>query len=544
MFHRSLEVEETLRNIARMAVESFADLCLFDLLDEQSQRLYVTAGAHRDATLEDELKQLGTAVLYGNEYRVHPALWVTETGMSFFVPVLDETTYRSHAASPQHETFMRKMRYRSKIVVPVRTQDHIFGALTFVRSREGAPFDATDVLAAEELGRRAGLAVANAKRYHREQHVAATLQRAFLSKELPRPENVEFHALYRPAVGDAELGGDWYDAFELRSGNVVLTIGDVSGKGIGAAQAMVQIRQSIRVAATITEDPGKILSIVNDALLSEGTEMLATAFVAVLEREMLRIRYASAGHPPPFVRWGDGEVEPLRGASPPLGICSDLRFVSCETRLREGAQLVLYTDGVTEVNRDAIAGEERLTKLMRDEAFPHAANPARFIERTLVGEHPRDDVAIMTLRIGARNRHWRFDVGDSTAAYAIKRDLFAALGAVIDEDRSDLQASELIFGELIGNALRYAPGSLSIALSVDDARAHLHLIDEGPGFEYDPHLPDNVMSESGRGLFLVSTLAEDVTVRRLPLSGGYIKVTLPVRLRADVISVRNAVGSR
>ena len=114
----------------------------------------------------------------------------------------------------------------------------------------------------------------------------------------------------------------------------------------------------------------------------------------------------------------DGEVEPLRGASPPLGICSDLRFVSCETRLREGAQLVLYTDGVTEVNRDAIAGEERLTKLMRDEAFPHAANPARFIERTLVGEHPRDDVAIMTLRIGARNRHWRFDVGDSTAAYA------------------------------------------------------------------------------------------------------------------------------
>ncbi|HTJ25822.1 MAG TPA: SpoIIE family protein phosphatase [Candidatus Limnocylindria bacterium] len=544
MFHRSLEIEETLHNVARMAVESFADLCLFDLIDEYSQRLYVTAGAHRDPELEAELKQLGSSVLYGKEYQVHPALRVTESGTSFFVPKLDEKTYRTHAASPQHEMFMRKMGYRSKIVVPVQAQDRIFGALTFVRTAEGSPFERTDVQVAEELGRRAGLAVANAKQYHREQHVAATLQRAFLSKELPRPGNVQFHALYRPAIGDAELGGDWYDAFELRNGDVVFTIGDVTGKGIGAARMMVQIRQSIRVAATITDDPAGILTIVNDALLWEGSEMLATAFVAVVERETLRVRYASAGHPPPFVRWENGEVQALRGTSPPLGICDDLRFEGAELRVHEGAQLVLYTDGVTEATRDAIAGEQRLLDLIRDEAFYRAANPARYIERAIAGEPPRDDVAIMTLRFGASDRHWRFDVADSTAAYAIKRDLFASLAQVIDADQSDLQASELIFGELVGNALRYAPGSLSIALTVEDGRAELHLIDEGPGFEYDPHLPDDVMSESGRGLFLVSILADSVTVRRLPGRGSYIKVTLPVRVLTQAPPVREPVGSR
>lgn len=530
MFHRSLEIEETLDNVARMVVESFGDLCLFDLIDEYSGRLYVTAGAHRDIKIEAELKQLGSSVLHGKEYRLHPALRVTETGESFFVPVLDESTFRLHAASRQHEEFMRRMGYRSKIVVPVTAHERVFGALTFVRTRDAVPFDKGDVQAAEELGRRAGLAVANAKQFHREQHVAATLQRAFLSQELPRRANLQFHALYRPAIGDAELGGDWYDAFELPDGRIVATIGDVTGKGIEAARLMVQLRQSVRVAATLTDDPGRILAIVNDALLFDRADALATAFVGVVDPVAQRVEFASAGHPPPFVRWENGVVEQLTGASPPLGISTDFPFEVRALSLREGAQLVLYTDGITEVSRDAVAGEAMLCSLLEGDAFAYAANPARFIARAIVGEHQRDDVAVMTLRFGSSDRQWRFDVGDPAAAYAIKRDFLAAVAEVVDRE-SDLEAAELIFGELIGNALRYAPGPLSLALSADTNGVHLHLIDEGPGFSCDPHLPDDLWSESGRGLFLISVLSRGVEITRLPGRGSYIRVALPVTVR-------------
>src|ERR1700684_4545145 len=76
MFHRSLEVYETLDNVARMAVESFSDLCLFDIIDEHSERLYVTAGAHRDPSMDALLKNLGSSILYDTEPRLHPALRV------------------------------------------------------------------------------------------------------------------------------------------------------------------------------------------------------------------------------------------------------------------------------------------------------------------------------------------------------------------------------------------------------------------------------------------------------------------------------------
>jgi hypothetical protein len=83
MFHQSLELENTLYNVARVAVESFADLCLFDLIDEKSDRLYVTAGAHRDVSLEPMLKNAGSSILYSDEFRVHPAVQVAQTGVPF-----------------------------------------------------------------------------------------------------------------------------------------------------------------------------------------------------------------------------------------------------------------------------------------------------------------------------------------------------------------------------------------------------------------------------------------------------------------------------
>jgi serine phosphatase RsbU (regulator of sigma subunit)/anti-sigma regulatory factor (Ser/Thr protein kinase) len=535
MFHRSLEVDETLDNVARMAVESFSDLCLFDMIDEHSDRLYVAAGAHRDPTMDVLLKNVGSSILYDTELGIHPAVRVAESGKPFFVPVFDEAAIAQHAASANHAAFMRRMGYRSKIVVPVIAQEHIFGALSFVRTADTVSFDEQDVDAAQELGRRAGLAVANAKQFHREQHVAETLQRAFLTRDFPQREGLAFHAVYRPGKGDAALGGDWYDAFTVADGSIVITIGDVTGKGIEAARLMVQLRQSVRVASTLDVDPGAVLRIVNETLLLDRSEAIATAFVGTIAPDSCTLRYASAGHPPAFLRRNDAALLALSGSSPPLGIQSGLAFDTESIVIDEPAILVMYTDGVTESTRDAIAGEATLRAVLGSDALDFAANPARFVERSVGPGRSQDDVAIMTVRFGARKtfRHW--DVADPTAAYALKGSVFAALREIADFTVEQEQNLHAIFSELVGNAVRHAPGALSLSVSAGDGKVHLHVIDEGPGFDrrpgFDrwPALPSDIWSESGRGLFLISALADNLTIEHLAGFGSYVNVELKLQ---------------
>ncbi|HTD37080.1 MAG TPA: SpoIIE family protein phosphatase [Candidatus Limnocylindrales bacterium] len=526
LFHRSLNLEETLSNVAHTAVESFADLCLFDLIDERTGRLYVSVGAHKNPVIEPSLKAMVTPILQAETRGIHPARHVAQTGESFFVPLFDEATLLQHASSDEHESFMRLMNYRSKIVVPVMVQGAIFGALTFVRTNGSIPFDRADMQAAEELGRRAGLAVANAKQYSREQHVAETLQRAFLNDELPQTETLQFNAVYQGAQVDSALGGDWYDAFAMHD-RIVMTIGDVTGKGVDAARLMVQLRQWVRMAAVVSTDPAEMMSLLNRALVNEGRDELATAFIGVIDVEGREITYSSAGHPPPVVKRQDGPPTALPGEScVPLGVATDSEYVRHTAPLDGVSLLMFYTDGLTEVDRDPIEGEAAIEALLSSDEVLFAANPARYVTRLVAGKRARDDMAVLTVRFGRTRGRWAFDVGDSAAAYAIKRDFVTAVKEEYGES-GDINACEIIFSELVGNVLRYAPGRLSLGLSADSRGLWLHVMDDGPGFEGPPTLPADVWSESGRGLFLVGALAKELEIQRLPAYGTYVKVLLP-----------------
>ncbi|HTA55189.1 MAG TPA: SpoIIE family protein phosphatase [Candidatus Acidoferrales bacterium] len=206
IFHQSLDVPRTLFNVAHLAVEWFADLCLFDLLDETSARLYVTSVAHRNPEKETSLGNLAET-FYIEEYGTHPVLTVTRTGVPFFVPRMSEATYADHAASREHLRYMRELGYRSKIVVPVTAQATIFGALTFVSTTEGKYFDESDLTFAVELGRRAGLAIANAKQYEARKRIEERLQ------DSERRFRILAEAI--PVIcwtADAKGSIDWYNA--------------------------------------------------------------------------------------------------------------------------------------------------------------------------------------------------------------------------------------------------------------------------------------------------------------------------------------------
>lgn len=531
IFHQSLDVTATLNNVARLAVESFSDLCLFDLIDERSERLFVTASAHRDRSKEEALASV-SGILYVEEFGLHPVVQVTRTGRPFFLPHIDEQVILAHAASRQHENYMRRFDYRSKIVVPVVAQERIFGALTFVRSGSTAvEFDEGDLTFAIELGRRAGLAVANAKQYHREQYVAETLQRAFLTARFPAPDGLEITAHYRPGSTEADIGGDWYDAFEDDRGNVIVTIGDVTGKGIEAARLMVLMRQTVRVSALYSSDPVSIAKACNALLIKEIGERLASAFIGVLDPKTRTMRYVSAGHAPPLLRLADRQIVRLQPPSAPLGAFRDLVLDVHELTCPEGSALVLYTDGIIEVSRDVVAGEVMLDRVVASDAVLHATNPAEFIERAIADQAPRDDIAILVLNFSRPEMRWQFEAEDARAAYTMRDEFFSRLCQIADADEDALTYCGVIFAELIGNAVRHAPGPLSISLERRGQKIMLHVIDKGPGFDYEPSLPADIWSESGRGLYLVSMLARSVIVERLPGSGSHITVTLPVRPR-------------
>src|SRR5216684_7891933 len=133
----------------------------------------------------------------------------------------------------------------SALVVPMVARQRTLGAITLVSSTEGRHFDAGDLAKAEELGRRAGLAVDNARLYSERSRVAQTLQASLLPRALPHIPGIELASRFRPAGEGLEVGGDFYDVFPAAGGNWMAVIGDVCGKGAEAAGLTALARYTV-----------------------------------------------------------------------------------------------------------------------------------------------------------------------------------------------------------------------------------------------------------------------------------------------------------
>ena len=253
----------------------------------------------------------------------------------------------------------------------------------------------------------------------REHESSAAFQQAALPQGLPVVPGVMFSAMYEAAVAENLVGGDWYDAFRLMDGRIVISVGDVIGNGLSAAVTMAAVRQSIRGAAQVFPDPAAILDAADRALRSEQPDRIVTAFIGILDMVTFSLWYASAGHPPPLLRKIDGSVEELWNPGLPLGLRNFHESgENAAVHLPEAALLVLYTDGLIEATRNIVEGEQRLRlALARADVFD-ARESAAAIREAVVSE-TKDDVAILTLRIGpvgARVRRWSFISGDAETA--------------------------------------------------------------------------------------------------------------------------------
>ena len=240
-----------------------------------------------------------------------------------------------------------------------------------------------------------------------ELRVARRIQAEMMPHAFPAfPDRTEFdlHALNEPA---AYVAGDFYDFFFVTEQVLALVIADVSGKGMPAALLMAMARMAIRNFAVLGQTPGAILKHLNDMLAGENPDcMFVTVFCAHYDVRTGELRFANAGHLPPYILRRDGRVETLDETDPLAGVFANAAYREHTASLEPGEVLVAFTDGVTEAHTGAgeLFGEQRFEDLLRRVA----AEPVEKINRTVLRavldwskQALADDVTLLSLR---RNR--------------------------------------------------------------------------------------------------------------------------------------------
>jgi anti-sigma regulatory factor (Ser/Thr protein kinase) len=347
--------------------------------------------------------------------------------------------------------------------------------------------------------------------YTREHHVATTLQQASLPRELPAIYGLGFDAYYRAGAAEAEVGGDWYDVIDLGGGTVVLSVGDVAGRGVKAAVNMARIRQALRTMAFEHPDPAALLRAGDMVMRSEGSGAMATAFVCVYRQQENRLLYAAAGHPPAMMRLPDGTILELQARGMPLGFRRGRETPASAVDVPRGAVLVLYTDGLVEAKRNIEDGLERLKATIAEQAFVQAESRASFIVDAVAPAGVHDDVAVLVTSFQTIGNALQLEFPAVPAAARSVRtalDLFLRESGVSDEE---LLAVQISTGEAVMNAVEHPygtnPGAVRVSARRLPDRVEVEVRDFGRWRE-------SPSDDRGRGLKMMQKLCSEVSVDR------------------------------
>ena len=248
-------------------------------------------------------------------------------------------------------------------VLPLRTHDRMLGVLGMVGIRTELADDAAFLA---DLAARAATALENARLYDHERSVAHALQHSLLASDLPEDPRLVLAPRYRPGVASLEVGGDWYDAFELAPGRVGICVGDVVARGLEAATTMGQLRSALRALAAAELGPAGVLERLDAFAEQVPRGRMATVAYAELDLDDGELRYACAGHPPPVLVDPEGNARLLDGGrSAPLAAAT-ARGRRRRVGLRPGTRLVFYTDGL--IDRRGRSLERGLPRLVEEAA--------------------------------------------------------------------------------------------------------------------------------------------------------------------------------
>ncbi|MHB8531470.1 MAG: SpoIIE family protein phosphatase [Solirubrobacteraceae bacterium] len=343
----SLDYQETLRNVAGLVVPQIADWCAVDLFDEEGNREPV-AVAHIDPAklaLAERLRSYEPEEL---DPKSGVGL-VRSSGEPVLYDDIPDELLVAAAVDEQHLELLRAVQMRAVLIVPLNVRERTIGTLSLVSAESGRRFDAGDLEFAGQIAARAAIAVENARLYSERSEVARTLQNSLLPEALPQLPGWEIAAFYRPAGQESEVGGDFYDFWEVGEEWLAM-IGDVTGKGVRAATVTSLVRHTAQTASEFDPRPAQVLSRINAALRRRPALSVCTALCVRICGSHATV--ASGGHP---LLWRLGEQGASEVGRPGtlLGAFESANWPEDTFDLRAGETIVAITDGVTDtVGRD------------------------------------------------------------------------------------------------------------------------------------------------------------------------------------------------
>jgi GAF domain-containing protein len=391
----SLDYRSTLAKVASLCVPVLADWCAVDILD----RGVVTtlAVAHADPA------KVAWAWELQQRYPPNPdaptgAANVIRTGVTELYEEITDEMLVAGALDDEHLRLTRELRLRSAVVVPLKVQDRTLGAITLIRAESDRQYGPGDLSVAEDLGRRAAMAIDNAQLHSITRDVARQLQLAVLPERLDQIPGWTVATHYEPG-GRGEVGGDFYDAVPLPNGRIAVFVGDVMGHGIPAAAAMAQLRSAMRAFVSIDPDPASVIERLDTMFMFLNIPQLASIVYAVIDPVGQQLVVANAGHYPPFVVRANGEVETvvtkprrLLGADPDQCTASELPFAAGDT-------LLMVTDGLFERRGEHVdVGLERVRAAAAELAGPDLAAALRSLVTQVYLAEGDDDVTALAVR--------------------------------------------------------------------------------------------------------------------------------------------------
>lgn len=409
----TLDRDQTLALMAQMTVPTLATWCAVYTIADQASEPYLSYVLHEDEERIDGLKALLSKIAPpdpvttpGARVWSAPAAAAHEAALRTSIRSLSLGEQASMTSGIGTTLATAAAVGGETVVLPLVARNRVIGMLTL-----GKPSDEhfrQEILElAEDLSRRAALALDNARLYSERTAISQSLQRSLLPPELPHIEGVEVEVIYRAAGEGNEVGGDFYDLFPIRDGAYGFAIGDVCGTGPEAAAVTGLARHALRLLAREGYGGPAVLERLNSAILDEGAR---SRFLTLLYGELWPqedgsavLKVVCAGHPLPLRLRQDGTVEPAAEPQPLLGVMEDLELYEQTVTLDPGDVLLCVTDGVTERREGTrMLGDDGLADVLTTctglTAGAVAARIMRAVER-FASDAPSDDMAILAMRV-------------------------------------------------------------------------------------------------------------------------------------------------
>ena len=519
---KALHGERDLNRAIAWAIEAISDICA-----TASVALCLTPGHGSPSWVMHQRSTIDFSAL--GDPRTNKSLRPATQGASRMM--IDDVRAVEAELTPTNPV-RRLVREGRLLLVPVMADDGISQGALFVADAGPGAFADDDIEAIEALCAHLAIAIANqvilsrfAEVEARGKEVVHQLQEA-VRPPVPVVPMTELGVHYVAADPSAPTGGDLYDWALLPNGDLHIAVVDVMGKGVEATKHALAVTHSLRILAIEGCPLGDLIARADALVTAQNPELVATVLTGRYSPDTGHLVLAGAGHPPALVV-SKGQVREVAAPGIPIGWPGAASHGTVEVDLERSDTLILYTDGLIEAHKDILRGLDDLAyAASTTSTYPARAQARVLVERQLANAARQDDSLALVLRrrapvdMGTRPALGPFahQFSPNPAAVPLARHLFKDWLERVPVDPDSADVLLLVASELCSNAVRHAtgqPGSVALrAWTVDDA-VTVEVEDDGGLLEWPPIIVDGELpdpeAERGRGLFLVSELADEVT---------------------------------